>query len=222
MTQEDRHWCVEKLIEAIEQDCDSDDMSVRVSRSSLDVSRPAAYVLPKVLCEGPPDAPQERVIGAIAKSLTHSVSEVIAYAAEGVGQYLHSSRRDFMLRCVGALAIRARLMGELIASEEHLPYLERHQPADVKRNVLPEIRALIAGGGVNAEAEVAQLDLSDWPGQEAASAILAILFYCPMKPWHKTPTADWLATWSGSGKGIAITQIRVNGISGSSMNAWSA
>jgi hypothetical protein len=179
MTQEDRDSCVEKLIEVIEQDCDSDDMSVRVSRSSLDPSRPAAYVLPKVLCEGPLDVPQERVIGAIAKSLTHSVPEVIAYAAEGVGQYLHSGRRDFMLRCVGALARRARLMDQLIASEEHLPYLERHQPADLNRNVLPEIRALMAGGGVNVEAEMARLDLSEWPGQEAARAILAIFSYCP-------------------------------------------
>ena len=37
----------------------------------------------------------------------------------------------------------------------------------------------MAGGGVNVEAEVARLDLSEWPGQEVASAILAILSYCP-------------------------------------------
>jgi len=150
-----------------------------ISRFSLDPSRPAAYILPKVLYEGAPDAPHERVIETIAKSLTHAVSEVVAYAAEGVGQYLNSSRRNFMVRCVGALARKARLVGELMASEARRPYADRRQPPDLERSVLPEIRALIVGGGVNVEAEVAQFDVSDWPGQEAASAILTILFYCP-------------------------------------------
>jgi hypothetical protein len=179
MEREDRDWCVNMLIAEIERDCDSDDMSVRVSRSSTDPSRPAAYVLPRLLCESPPDAPDERVIRAIAKSLTHAVSEVVAYAAEGVGQYLHGSRREFMLRCVGALARQARLVGNLIASEEHLPDFERRQSADLKRISLPETRNLIVGGSVSVEAEMAQLDLNDWPGQEAAGAILAVLFYCP-------------------------------------------
>jgi hypothetical protein len=124
-------------------------------------------------------------MGAIAKSLTHAVEEVIAYAAEGVGQYLKDSRRDFMLRCVGALARKARLVGELIVSEKHLPYADRRQPADLERSVLPEIRALIAGGGVNVEAEVAQLNLSEWPGQEVASAILAILLLPEVKSWPR-------------------------------------
>jgi hypothetical protein len=44
---------------------------------------------------------------------------------------------------------------------------------------LPEFRALIAGGSVNVEAEVARLDLGEWPGQEVASQILALLSYCP-------------------------------------------
>jgi hypothetical protein len=179
MEREDRDWCVNMLITEVERDCDSVDMSVQVSRSGLDPSRPAAYVLPKVLSESAPDAPNERVIGGIAKSLTHAVSEVVTHAAEGVGQYLHRSRRDFMLGCVGALARKARLVGELIASEKHLPYLERRQPADLEGIVLPETRVLIASGDGNVEEEVAQLDLSDWPGQEAASAILAIFFYCP-------------------------------------------
>jgi len=84
-----------------------------------------------------------------------------------------------MLRCVGALARKAQLVGELIASEKHRPYVDRRQPADLEQSVLPETRALITGGSVSVETEVAQLDLRDWPGQEAARAILAILFYCP-------------------------------------------
>jgi len=51
MMLEDCDWCVNMLIGEIERDCDSEDMSVRVSRYSLSPSRPAAYVLPKVLCE---------------------------------------------------------------------------------------------------------------------------------------------------------------------------
>jgi hypothetical protein len=84
-----------------------------------------------------------------------------------------------MLRCVGALARQARLIGELIASEEHLPNFERRQLADLRRIILPKTRNLIVGGSISVEAEMAQLDLNDWPGQEAAGAILAMLFYCP-------------------------------------------
>jgi hypothetical protein len=179
MEQEARDWCVSMLIAEIERDCDSDDTLVQAWRSSLDPSLPAAHIMPMILCSGALDVPHERVTEAIAKSLTHRVSEIIASAAEGVGKYLYSSRRDFMLRCVGALARKARLVSERIVSEKHLPYADRRQPADLERSVLPEIRALIAGGVVNAEAEVARLDLSEWPGQEAARAILAILAYCP-------------------------------------------
>jgi hypothetical protein len=179
MGPEERDWCVNMLIGEIERDCDSNDEFVQASRFSLDPSRPAAYILPKVLGENAPDEPHERVMAATAKSLTHAVPEVIEYAAEGVGQFLQNYRRNFMLTCVGALARKARLVSELILSEKHQRYADRRHPTDLERSVLPEIRALIAGGSVNVEAEVAQLDLSDWPGQEAASAILAILFYCP-------------------------------------------
>jgi hypothetical protein len=179
MEQEDRDWCANMLIVEIERDCDSDDISIRVSRSSLDPSRPAAYVLPKVLSVSATNATDGRLLGAVAKSLTHAVSEVIASAAEGVGQYLHNSHRDFMLRCVGALARKAQLVGELITSERHLPYADRRHPTDLELSVLPEIRAGMAVVGADVESEMAQLDLSEWPGQEAASAILAILFYCP-------------------------------------------
>ena len=64
-------------------------------------------------------------------------------------------------------------------SEKHLPYANQRHPEALKRSVLPEIRALIAGGGLNVQAEVVRLVLSEWPGQEVASAILTILSYCP-------------------------------------------
>jgi hypothetical protein len=179
MEQEDRDWCVDKLIIEIERDYDSHETSVRASGSGFNPSGPAAYVLPRVLSERAPDASNEPVIRAVAKSLTHAVSDVIANAAEGVGQYLHDTRRDFVLRCVGALARKARLIGELIASEEHLPYLERRRVVDLERSILPEIRSVVAGGGVDVEGEVTQLDLSHWPAQEGASAILAILSHGP-------------------------------------------
>jgi hypothetical protein len=177
--QEDRDWCVNMLIVEIERDCDSDDISIRVSRFSLDPSRPAAYVLPKVLSVSATNATDGRLLGAMAKSLTHAVSEVIASAVEGLGQYLHNSHRDFMLGCVGALARKARLVTELIVSERHLPYADRRHLPDLERSILPEIRAVMAAGIADVETEIAQLDLSDWPGQETAIPILAILFYCP-------------------------------------------
>jgi hypothetical protein len=111
MEPEARDWCISMLIPEIERDCDSDDTLVQAWRSGLHPSLPAALIMPMILCKSTPDAPHERVTEAIAKSLTHAVSEVIAYAAESVGHYLHSSRRDFMLRCVGALAIKAWLVG---------------------------------------------------------------------------------------------------------------
>jgi hypothetical protein len=76
MEPEEHDWCVNMLMGEIDRDCDSDNEFVQASCSGLDPSRPAAYILPKVLYEGVSDAPHERVMGAIAKSLTHAVAEV--------------------------------------------------------------------------------------------------------------------------------------------------
>ena len=89
---------------------------------------------------------------------------------------------------------------------------------------------------------MARLDLKRVAGpRRRLSAILLSSFTARMKPWHKTRTADCLAPWSSvgklffwggggggggggkkkkmSGKLLAVTQIGVNGITSSSINA---
>jgi hypothetical protein len=198
MGQEDQDWCVGILISAIERDCDSDDMMVRVTRLSFDASRRAAYVLPLVLSRSS-NGKDARLVRAIAQAITHASTEVVAYAAEGIGTYLGDSYRDFAIRCVAALAEKARLLHELVASQEKQPYKERQDPEQLVRQVTPQVRAIMVGGGdVSPDDVLLRLDLDGWPAKEVMGPILTILRHCPGESLavkaHKM-VADKVVNW---------------------------
>ena len=178
---DDREWCVAKLINAVKRYSDSDDSSIRYGRGGYRPDRAAAFVLPRVLSESAPENTDPRVVEAIAIALTHSVSEVVSYAAEGIGYYLqgHGELSDFTLRFVGAVARQARLIEELQAIEDSKPFDERMQRCELIRRVVPEVRACVLAGEVDGEREVSDLSLDEWPGQQAAQNILQILRNCP-------------------------------------------
>ncbi len=178
MGREDREWCVGKLIDELDRDCDSGDDSVKHARGLLRPDRAAAYVLPRVLSAGVPEDGDPRIREVLAKALTHSVQEVVVYAAEGIGRYLQGAWLGFAERCVGAVARQANLIEELQAAQMSRPFDERLRGDELIRSVVPDVRAYIAGDDLDVESELARLDLSDWPGQMAAQTILQILGYC--------------------------------------------
>ena len=175
----DQDWCVDLLIIEVERQCDSDDLQVQISRSVLDSSRPAAYVLPFILSYFSDDKTMERLRKALAISLTHAAEEVVLYAAAGIGHYLRDSHGDFTSRCVGALAKKASLVANLYKAQENVPYEEQRKYQQLVRDVLPDVRQIIIDGSDSLEDELTKLDLDTWSGREAIKPILTILGHSP-------------------------------------------
>jgi hypothetical protein len=199
MRPQDREWCVTKLINEIERDCENDH-----ARDFMQPDRAAAYVLPWVLSKIPPGKSDPRLRGALAKALTHSVSEVVAYAADGIGHFLQGNWHDFVMRCVGAVARQARLIAERQAAEKDKPYGERRGGNALIQSVVPEVRACIEGGEVDVEAELTNLNLDGWLGRQAARTILQILGYRPHASsalaFHRRVLEFLIERWAAEGR----------------------
>jgi hypothetical protein len=179
MDAENREWCVAKLICEIERECDSEDHMIRHGRNPFQPDRYAAYVLPAVLTHEVSDALKVEIREAIAKALTHSVEEVRAYAAEGIGAHSSGVLREFSEHCVGAVACMGRLIAERLEVEDAKPYEERVPVEEILRDVVPAVRTAIVTQSSEPEEDLDRLDLGDWPGSQAAAAILQILGYQP-------------------------------------------
>jgi hypothetical protein len=179
MNLEDRAWCIEKLIQEIERECDSEDDMIRHGRGAFQPDRQAAYVLPSLLGRDVSEAQSARIREAIAKALTHSSDEVVVYAAEGIGAYSTGDLRSFSEGCVAAIAARARLISERLAEEREKPYGEQVHAAEILSEVVPTVRAAIIDQNCDLEPELDGLALDDWPGTQAAATILQVLGYQP-------------------------------------------
>jgi len=166
-----KEWCVEQLIKCVECDSDNYDQISRVSRSVLDPSRPAAFVLPKLLGVIGSKGIKDRLAEAVAKALTHPMAEVVSYASEGVAR----CDRAFVVQCVGAMARKANLLGELIARQQQHPNTEQREVSALELSITPVIRRMIVEGGADPEVELKRLDLHHWTGQEAMKVVLTML-----------------------------------------------
>ena len=177
MRPQDREWCVVRLIKEIERDCENYDDAVQHARGLIQPDRAAAHVLPLVLSQTPPADSDPRLRGMLAKALTHNVSEVMDYAAEGIGYYLQGDWHHFAMQCVGAVARQATLITERQTAEGAKPYSERCRGSELIQSTVTEVRASLDGGELDTEAELANLNLDEWPGRLVARTILRILKY---------------------------------------------
>ena len=98
-----------------------------------------------------------------------------SWAAEGIGKYLQGDWDEFALSCVGALAKQARLVERLQEAENTKPYQERQSGLDLIRAIISDVRDSIVGGDIDSEKELAQLNLEEWAGRNAARSIMQIL-----------------------------------------------
>jgi hypothetical protein len=178
MEADDRGWCVEKLLSEVERDCDSDDYSLRHARGLFQPDRPAAYLLPLMLRRASSDEEQSRILDAIAKALTHASDEVKMYAAEGIGVHSAGEMRDFSNRCAAAIAKGARLMMEVQARQWEKPWGDQLRGSELTDAVKPALREAIRRTDAD-DGEITSLNLSDWPGRVAGSAIQQILRHQP-------------------------------------------
>ncbi|WP_239681316.1 AAA family ATPase [Ectothiorhodospira variabilis] len=179
MCLEDRAWCINKLVQEVERDCDTEDDMVRHGRGAYNPDRHAAYVLPGLLARGVSDAQAARIQVAIAKALTHEVEEVSVYAAEGIGKASTGPIRAYSEACIAAIAWQARLISYRLAEERERPFGEQLHPAEIIREVVPLVRAAIVAQNRDPQVELEILNREDWPGTQAARIILQIFGYAP-------------------------------------------
>lgn len=176
MSPDDRTWCIDKLIREVERDCDTHDAMARHGRGASRPDRHAAYVLPSLLARDVSQAQVVRINEAIAKALTHEAEEVVTYAAEGIGAATATGElRAFSEGCSAAIAWQAQLILTRLADERKRPIEKQLLVADIIREIIPAVRTAIIARDRDPRATLANLDLHDWPGTQAARIILQIL-----------------------------------------------
>lgn len=171
----DRAWCVQKLMDEIERFEDSDDIATVEGRGSTFPDRYAAYALSRVIRERGVEGTDDRVISTVATALTHSVTEVREYAAEGLGYHLREDGSRFASRCAGAIAKQTRLINQLREHQKGKPPQEQLRGRELIQNTLPEVRQDIISGNVDYEKELGNLDVHSWAGRIGVKLILRIL-----------------------------------------------
>ncbi|MER2512256.1 MAG: ATP-binding protein [Nitrosomonas ureae] len=180
LTSAERDWCITKLVEEIELDCETVDDTIQHARGQIKADRAAAYVLPRVLSQTDFEESDIRLRRTIAKALTHAVSEVVEYAANGIGYYLQGNWRDFSMLCVSALVRQAQLITDLQAKQEGKPYKKQSRGAELIRSVVPDVRTFIEAG-THVDIELSSLNLDKWSDKMCARTMLQILQYHPQE-----------------------------------------
>ena len=175
MDSRDRTWCVEKLIDEIERFEDSDDIATVEGRGSTFPDRYAAYALSRVIQERGVEGTDDRVISTIATALTHSVTEVREYAAEGLGYHLREDEKEFATRCAGALARQSRLIEELRERQKGKSPQEQLRGRELIGETDSEVQQDIIFGDVNPSKELENLDTHSWAGRVVVKLVLRIL-----------------------------------------------
>ena len=162
MKVDDRRWCIDRLVTEVE----------RGSDGLMDSDVPAARVLPKILAHDPENVD---ILAAVARAITHERSEVTLSAAVGVGEHLGTQNREMIVRCAGALAMRANLLDEY---EQRSPIGGRqalYGPPDYGIELVGQVRQAFFEGTIDSETQLASLDFRSWHGRDFARQILSIL-----------------------------------------------
>ena len=173
---DDRQWCIATLIAGVELDSDSENFTVHMSVNPMSPDRHAAYVLPKVLACDPGST---EILEAVARAITHASSQVSVCASEGAAEYLEPEHRNLMLRCVGTVAMYTNLLvrNEQLRTRSGVRrFLGERQGV---QSTLKQVRKAFVQGSINAEQELAELDLTSWHGMCASERILLMLGKAP-------------------------------------------
>ena len=108
----DREWCVGALVDQLEVTPEHEDLTRPISGTPLTgyimwPSGFAAYVLPSILATEPEN---EVVFVALARALTHASEQVVFNASQGVVEFLTDRDLELVFRCAGVIALRARIL----------------------------------------------------------------------------------------------------------------
>ena len=211
----DRGWCLNLLVKEIGGGDDGDDSLLPIPGIPFtgDMMQPSgfsAYVLPRILVSEPDNT---EVLDALAKALTHSSEQIVFNAAQGVVEYLKDRDPDLVVRCAGAIALKANILenrASLQREEAMQSYRPRHERG-IFGKTLQEFRAALAShlptqpqedepmtqsasvlarerfleGSIDAEHELNVLNPTSGYGTLAVKSILEILARMPETPISK-------------------------------------
>lgn len=178
MNAEEQEWCIETVKAAVLEYADDYEQYATMQRSELDASRPCAYVCAALVSRLGIDAFGGQLQGVFVTALTHPIDEVVAYAAEGVAEYIGEDGTESILRIAVAMAGGAARMAELMQAENEKPYEERRQYLELKHDLTPELRRAMCSDGPFDTGRLCGLELDTWSGRVAARTILGMTANC--------------------------------------------
>jgi len=198
LSEEDRNWCVEVILNSVSQDADNQDDSVVSSRDSMDASRPCAFILPLLLSHTFPYEIKTELHEGLAISLTHASQEVAGYAAEGIGTYLWQIDRELSLTCVELIIREAKLKRQIDLRENAKPYSQQLSQESRKKEMIEDLRSIILKRKSFNERDLFTLDLSERWGQTALWRLIPIFSQRPQEELSRRffkLVADALVKW---------------------------
>ena len=158
-------WCRQVIIEEVLRKDADRTFETRISKNSMDGSRPGAAVLPLLLREDVGSEIRRQVEECLATAVTHTSEEVRDYAASGIRGWLWELDAELAKACVGGLF-------ELAGAENHIrsTYRRRLDFSDegVENAVwaaTTDIRTRIVGREtvIALKAPAVDLEKHDWP-----------------------------------------------------------
>jgi hypothetical protein len=181
LSQEERIWCIDIILDSVSEDADNQHELNRHSRNSMEASRPAAFILPALFGKGLPRETEERLHEGLAISLTHASKEVVEFASEGIGTFLWQNDRERTLLCIAALIFETQLRRELDLQNETKPYPQRLSNEEKNIKAAEGVRAFILGGTLFNEQDLLALDLSKQWGYDALWHLIPIFCQRPQE-----------------------------------------
>jgi hypothetical protein len=212
MTGESQLWCTQVLTDAIAMHSDAVADVVRYARNSLSPDRAAAYLTSFIITRTRDHDLATRARAALADALLHSVGEVSAFAAEGVGYHLQEDWQDLAIQCAGMLAKHGRLVSKRWRDEQRKAYPKRAPAEQIIAADVPALRSELIAGTILGEQELDGVGLRDWAGRAAARRILATLAHAPQlesaRRFHRRALEAVVEDWNVDRRERGMTERR--------------
>ena len=183
MSPEQQEWCAQIVYDAIDADADTADYLSVVARNPMEGSRPAAFVLPALFGKTLLPKTQARLLPTLAKAVMHAVEETVAYAMQGVGQFLWTSDRALALTCVQALITNATERHAFVERQRRKPFTEQEPEELFHSNLGLRLREFISSCQAADEDQIASLNIAVWPGRTVARYLFGIAARNPRDPF---------------------------------------
>lgn len=196
----ERRWCTDVLVGAILKDAATEDVSRQSSRGDMHGDAAAASVLPHLLKHDVGEEVHKALIATLMVAMAHAVPNVVMHASAGIAHALAADDPELVRGFLGIIVRQATRLAALWAAEKGVPYPQRRDYRALRTIVTREFLNSDADLMPCTEAELAEIDVSEWPGIEAYKVMMPMLANCPNEALARQEfryIADTLAkTWT--------------------------